>query len=88
MGIWLGSSSMTLLFNWAESDYVSAYWAWLLRRPWKTALGFWYSLLILVMVVVGAIRNTQNWRRQLVYAAIALGAAVLGFYGIHSRLWG
>jgi hypothetical protein len=70
---------MTLLFNWAESDYVSAYWAWLLRRPWKIALGSWYSLLILGMVVVGAIRDSQNWRTQLVYAAIALGAAAVGF---------
>ena len=70
---------MTLLFNWAESDYVSAYWAWLLRRPWKIALGFWYSLLILGVAVVAAIRNPQNWQTQLIYAAIALGAAVLGF---------
>jgi hypothetical protein len=70
---------MTLLFNWAESDYVSAYWAWLLRRPWKIALGFWYSLLILGLVVVAAITNPENWRTQLVGAAIALGAAVLGF---------
>src|SRR5580704_16998830 len=79
MGIRIGSGSMTLLFNWTESDYVSANWAWLLRRPWKIALAFWYSLLILGMVVVGAIRNPQNWRTQLVYAAIALGAAALGF---------
>jgi hypothetical protein len=70
---------MTLLFNWTESDYVSAYWAWLVRRPWKIALAFWYSLLILGMVVVGAMRNSQNWRTQLVYVAIALGAAALGF---------
>ena len=70
---------MTLTFNWTEADYVSSYWAWLLRRPWKIALGFWYSFLILGMVVVGAITNPHNWRTQLVYAALALGAGILGF---------
>jgi hypothetical protein len=78
---------MTLAFNWAESDYVSAYWAWLRRRPWKIALGFWYSLFILGMVVVGAIRNPQNWRTQVVGIGIALGAGAIGYvrarWGLH-----
>jgi len=70
---------MTLLFSWIESDCVSAYWAWLLRRPWKIALGFWYSLFILGIVVVAAIKSPHNWRAQLVGATIAVGAAALGF---------
>jgi hypothetical protein len=78
---------MTLAFNWAESDYVSAYWAWLRRRPWKIALGFWYSLFILGMVAIGAIRNPQNWRMQLAGVGIALGAGAIGYvrtrWGLH-----
>ncbi len=70
---------MTLTFNWSESDYVSAYWTWLRRHPWKVVLGFWYSLFILAMVVVAAIRSRQNWRTQLAYVGVALGAGLIGY---------
>ena len=69
---------MALIFNWIEADYVSAYWAWLRRRPWTVALGFWYSLLILAMVIGRAITRPQDWQRLLPFAAVGLGAAVLG----------
>jgi YcxB-like protein len=70
---------MTLIFNWIESDYVSAYWAWLLRRPWTIALGWWYSLLIFAIVIWRAITTPQDWQRLLLFVLAGLGAAILGF---------
>lgn len=68
---------MTVQFRWAEADYASAGWAWYKHHPWKLALGFWYSILILVVVGIAAFENPQSWRIELSVSVGIVGFAVL-----------
>ncbi len=66
---------MEIQFRWTESEDAAARLAWLLHRPMKLAMAYWYSLAILGMVVVGTIVKPQNWRLALAYALVAIAAA-------------
>jgi hypothetical protein len=67
---------MEIQFRCTESDYVAAQNAWILHRPLKIVRGYWYSLLIICMVIVGLIMNPQKWRLDLFLGVMAVAVAV------------
>jgi hypothetical protein len=56
---------MEIHFCHVESDYIAAQTAWTLHRPWKIIRGYWYSLIVLGIVIFGVIVNPNGWRLEL-----------------------
>lgn len=63
---------MGIQFRLTESDYVAARWAWLLHRPWKIILGYWYSLVLLCIVIVTSALHPEKWGLALLIALVVV----------------
>jgi len=74
---------MTIQFRWSESDYVAAQVVWLRHHPWPVLRGFWYPIVILILVVAIAAVHPDAWLRCLYGVGVALVA--IGFGALMTR---
>lgn len=59
---------MGIQFRLTESDDAAARWAWLLHRPLKLIIGYWYSLVLLCIVIATVAFHPEKWGAALLIA--------------------
>lgn len=66
---------MGIRFRLTESDDVAARWAWLLHRPWKIILRYWYSSVLLCIVIATFALHPEKWGVALLIALVVVLSA-------------